>query len=150
MKAVPSSVAAVGLHEIQVAKSFAQDLAHRRCWANFSQPRWCRQRGRTWCFVEATSCPVHEEEGREGDPEKEEDQEEEREKESEANTFLTGFQLVPTDMRLGCPPCIEVQGNSSRFPSHWLPQLCPGLAQTGFCFFVIKTKTIQNTSHSTA
>lgn len=41
--------------------------------------------------MEAVSYPVHEEEGREGDPEREEEQEEEREGESEANTFLTGF-----------------------------------------------------------
>lgn len=54
------------------------------------------------CFVEAISCPVHEEEDRRGRPrEREEEQEEERERESEANTFLTGFQFVPTDMRLG-------------------------------------------------
>lgn len=84
--------------------------------------------------MEAVSCPVHEEEGWEGDPEREEEQEEERKRESKANTFLTGFQFVPTDMRLDHPPCIEVQGNSSRFPSHWPPQLCPGLAQMGFYF----------------
>lgn len=149
MKAVPSSMAAVGLHEIQVAKSFAQDLAHRKCWANFSQPWWCRQRGRTWCLWRP--LPVLSMRKRDGrETRRKRRTRKRRGKKSEASTFLTGFQLVPTDMRLGRPPCIEVQGNSSRFPSHWLPQLCPGLAQTGFCFFVIKTKTIQNTSHSTA
>lgn len=94
--------------------------------------------------MEAISCPVHEEEGREGDPEREEEQEEERERESEANTFLTGFQFVPTDMRLGCPPCINVQGKLQVSQSPAAPTL-PWASTDGVLFFVIKTKTIQNT-----
>lgn len=78
--------------------------------------------------MEPTSCLVDEEEGGEREEEREKEREGAREREGGGErergrplVYLTAFQdLLPIDMRLGCPPFTEVQGNNAMIPSHEL------------------------------
>lgn len=111
MKTALSCMAIVGLCEFRV--KFLPKTWHT---ANAGQTSAGSagggQRGGTWSYVEATSCLVPEEGGQgEGAGER-----------RRSHWVLTAFQdLLPTDSRLGCPPCTEVQGNGSVVPTRWPP-----------------------------
>lgn len=121
MKTALSSMATVGLHEILVVKLFSQGLAHRQCWANISGLCWWyEQRDGTQSCVEVTSCLYMRKRKKKNKPERERVRGREEEKVKPVG-LLTAFQdLLLTDMRLGCPPYTEVQGNNFAIPSRRL------------------------------